>query len=310
MGGEETGMREGTPKLHTLTARGGIMLVVASLLLALAAGIAGGRSFPVSVTLVGLALACAVAACVLSGVGVAMARRAGARLGRTGMAACVLSALALVAGIAVGVPRGGRMFDPNPYANTEELQCVATFVVGREFAMPGTLVSDGYVIKVPEGTVVETPQVLPKAGLSFTGWRYGGTGDPDVEAGASIVLDANGTKNNSVILYAQFVDESGTAYCACGSTSDVLAGSQWQGEWGRRMLTGLAIGLALVAALAFLAYSRLEPDEEGEESLADEADAGDIAEAAEGDSSVDETAESDSPDGEGGAPDIPSGGQA
>lgn len=253
-------------------AAGSLALGVAAIALALGAGVAGAKSFEMSVMLVGLALACVLAACMLSVVAVVLARRDGTPPGRIAVASCIMSAVLLAAGIAFGVPHGPKAFDKNPYANTDQLQCVATFVVGQEFSMPGTVASDGYVIKVPEGTVVDTPQVLPKPGLTFVGWRYGGTGDPDVAAGASIVLDANGTKNNSVILYAEFVDGEGNAYCSCGATSDVLEGSQWQGEWLRRMLTGMAVGLVLAAVTVLLSYSkhRSARDGDGKDPASDE----------------------------------------
>ena len=262
--GKDSPTDKGSFKLTTRdrVSAGGLALSVAALALALGAGVAGTRSFEISVMLVGFSLACVLAACVLSVVALVLTRRARTSLGRITIASCTMSAVLLAAGIVLGVPHGTKAFDTNPYTNTEQLQCVATFVVGQEFAMPGTVASDGYVIKVPEGTVVDTPQVLPKAGLTFVGWRYGGTGDPDVAAGSSIVLDANGTKNNSVILYAEFVDDAGNAYCSCGATSNVLEGSRWQGEWLRRMLTGMAIGLVLAAVTVFLSYSNRHPIEE------------------------------------------------
>lgn len=153
------------------------------------------------------------------------------------------------------VPRPGAFADRNPYSNSEELQCVVELVVGRRFAMPGTMQSDGYVYKVREGEEIDTPEVVARPGLTFVGWRYGGIGEPDFGPGATIAPDANGTRNNAVTLYAVFVDGEGNAYCACGATGEGLfAGTGRQGQAARWELAGAAAGLA--AGLAAAAWAR------------------------------------------------------
>lgn len=172
----------------------------------------------------------------------------GDKLVATCIAAC--AAVSLVFSAFMLVPNLGQMYETNPYSNNEKLQCIATFVVGQEFVMPGTMASDGYVVKVSEKEEIDPPQVLPKPGLTFIGWRYSGVGDPDIVVGTPIYLDANGLKNNSVTLYATYVDGTGTTYCACGSMEENLfEGAEWQGMGIRTQLraAAVALGLLLVA---------------------------------------------------------------
>lgn len=134
-------------------------------------------------------------------------------------------------------PRFDRFSEKNPYSNKETLQCVVEFVIGQKFVVPGSLQSDGLIMKVPEGKEVVPPTVFPKPGLTFIGWRYAGTGDPDIAVGTPIYLDANGTRNNSVTLYAEYVDAKGNTYCACGAVGEgEFDGASWQGMNTRTFL--------------------------------------------------------------------------
>lgn len=165
------------------------------------------------------------------------------------VAACIAAcaAVSLVFSAFMLVPNLGQMYETNPYSNDDKFQCIATFVVGQEFVMPGTMASDGYVVKVAEKEEIDPPQVLPKPGLTFIGWRYSGVGDPDIVVGTPIYLDANGLKNNSVTLYATYVDGTGTTYCACGSMEENLfEGAEWQGMGIRTQMRAAAVTLGLV----------------------------------------------------------------
>lgn len=176
-------------------------------------------------------------------------------------------------------PRWGKFAEKNPYSNKETLQCVVQFVIGEQFVVPGSLQSDGLIMKVPEGQEVMPPSVLPKPGLTFVGWRYAGTGDPDIAVGTPIYLDANGTRNNSVTLYAEYVDADGNAYCACGAVGEkAFDGASWQSMNTRHFLITfipIAGGSAIVIANALL-YRRKkdaeeqEYDEKPEEQVDDE----------------------------------------
>lgn len=196
------------------------------------------RSQTISVVL--SAIACALAVPSMGIILLSLLDR-GDQTERIGLRESVVeSAIAVVISLScllMFFPRFGRFAETNPYSNEERLQCIVEFVVGKQFVVPGSIQSDGLIMKVPEGEEVTPPTVLPKPGLTFVGWRYSGTGDPDIAVGTPIYLDANGTQNNSVILYAEYVDAQGNAYCACGATGDrEFDGASWQNMNTRNFL--------------------------------------------------------------------------
>lgn len=178
-------------------------------------------------------------------------------------------------------PRWGKFAEKNPYSNKETLQCIVQFVIGEQFVVPGSLQSDGLIMKVPEGQEVMPPSVLPKPGLTFVGWRYAGTGDPDIAVGTPIYLDANGTRNNSVTLYAEYVDADGNAYCACGAVGEkAFDGASWQSMNTRHFLITfipIAGGSAIVIANALLRRRKKDAEEpEGEKKPEEQTDDEDV----------------------------------
>lgn len=214
--------------------------------------------------------------------------------------AVVISAMCLIAFF----PRFGRFAEKNPYSNDETLQCIVEFVVGEQFVVPGSIQSDGLIMKVPEGEEVMPPTVFPKPGLTFIGWRYAGTGDPDIADGTPIYLDANGTKNNSVILYAEYVDSEGNAYCACGNLGERLFdGASWQGMNTRSFFVTFA-PLAIASAVVFgvlLAKGGQARFADGDKDAKKGRLASDAPVANGDDSQADGEDEADGPDVDGGA---------
>lgn len=232
--------------------------IAAQVALILMAFFLSARSQTVAVVSTAIACALSVATLGIVAVSALSSGRDGQDGGRIGFWESVIESAIAVALAAICMvmffPRFGRFSETNPYSNTERLQCVAVFVVGKDFVVPGSIQTDGFVVKAPEGEEVRPPTVIPRPGLTFVGWRYAGVGDPDIAAGTPIYLDANGTKNNSVILYAEFVDASGTAYCACGNMEEgVFDGASWQGMNARNFLIAFVpVVLASLAGLACL----------------------------------------------------------
>lgn len=214
------------------------------------------------------ALACALDVPVLGTI--AMSLIGGKKEGPDERIGAMESLLETVIAIAVSCvclfsffPRFGKFAEKNPYSNKETLQCIVQFVVGKQFVVPGSIQSDGLIMKVPEGKEVVPPTVFPKPGLTFVGWRYAGTGDPDIAVGTPIYLDANGTRNNSVTLYAEYVDAEGTTYCACGAIGEKeFAGTSWQGMNTRNfvMVFAPASALLLVYCIVVATRKKASPD--------------------------------------------------
>lgn len=217
------------------------------------------------------AMACALS--LLSVLSVVAAFRIGRRDGTSedGRGRLIIDAVLAVAVSAACLfaffPRFGQFADKNPYSNKEVYRCTAVFVVGREFVVPGSIQTDGLVVRAAEGEEIDPPTVLPKPGLTFIGWRYAGTGDPDIAVDTPIYLDANGTKNNSVVLYAEFVDAQGNAYCACGAMEEGLfSGATWQGLNVKHFLIAFVpVALASIAGVALLSRSGDEDDDDDDD---------------------------------------------
>lgn len=252
--------------------------------------LAASTSQTVSVAATGLTCALSVATIGLVVLSAMHGDDGERRVGRLESWLDVAIAVVLAVGcLGMFFPHTGGFAETNPYSNKEKLRCTAVFVVGEEFVVPGSIKTDGLVVRAAEGEEIMPPTVLPKPGLTFVGWRYGGVGDPDVAVGTPIYLDANGTANNSVILYAEYVDSEGTAYCSCGYMEHgTFDGAAWQGLNGRHFMIAFApVALGLFAGLVMLGQGIRRRN--GEKGTADDDPSNDGTDGDDASESDDET---------------------
>lgn len=104
----------------------------------------------------------------------------------------------------------------NPYNKQIRL----SIDIGSEFAdFKGCEFTEGYIIKVTPGGIVELPALRARDGYYFVGWGQGGVSyepiwDPFV---TEVEMSDDTSNGKNTTIYALFADEQGNGFCTCGA---------------------------------------------------------------------------------------------
>lgn len=107
----------------------------------------------------------------------------------------------------------------NPYHGACTVRLIVGDKLGKSYSgiLPiGMNASDGYVYRVPDGSVISMPNVIGINGLRFLGWNYGGT-DVDIPADEKEIEIERDGDNDSINIYAVYANGDGDVYCSCGA---------------------------------------------------------------------------------------------
>lgn len=113
----------------------------------------------------------------------------------------------------------------NPYNKQIRLQ----IDIGSEFAdYEGCEYTEGYIIKVSPGGIVELPALRARDGYYFIGWGQGGVPEEptwDVFT-TEVQMDTDTSNGKNTTIFALFANDEGDGFCTCGAYESEIYADQ------------------------------------------------------------------------------------